>query len=438
MRAHKRTVVACYFLLGACLEFPMLGLRYLLMTTYGIPISKVAVVLSTMSLPWTVKPLYGIISDNFPIFGQRRKPYIIACNLLTSGLWVLLSTYVPDQNVLTGLLVLISALTCFGDVMYDAAMVEISKTEEGSSGGSFQSWCWIARSAGALLSAITAGYLLDSAPPSTLFVVQATFPAFIALLVWFSMVEHRNSVRVRLKVHMSLVRDALRDPGLWKPALFVFVFAATPSSGTAWFYYLVKEKGFSPHIMGLLNCVEHASMLLGTVIYRQTLRSVALRPLFVCLVFLSALLSLTPLILVRGWNEDVGIPAVFFVAGDDIFLDTLGQIAMMPCLILVAKLCPVGIEASLYSTFVGLINFAGIVSTWGGAYLTDRFDVTYDNFDNLEQLIMVCSATSLVPLLFVCFVPKGSLLQYSRVPSGLPYDDDDDTASIELTKGDDV
>jgi len=139
-----------------------------------------------------------------------------------------------------------------------------------------------------------------------------------------------------------------------------------------------------------------------------------LRAFFTVMVLFSALLSLTPLLLVYGVNRKVGLPDVFFVAGDDVFLATMGQLAMMPCLILVAKLCPEGVEASLYATFVGLINFASILSEWGGAALTWYLGVTYSDFANLGTLIQVCAATSLFPLLLVRMLPTGNILDVAR------------------------
>src|SRR5919205_1745167 len=35
-------------------------------------------------VPWVIKPLYGMISDGFPLFGRRRKSYfLITCALAT-------------------------------------------------------------------------------------------------------------------------------------------------------------------------------------------------------------------------------------------------------------------------------------------------------------------------------------------------------------------
>ena len=30
-------------------------------------------------LPWLVKPLYGFLSDSVPLFGYRRRSYLVAC-----------------------------------------------------------------------------------------------------------------------------------------------------------------------------------------------------------------------------------------------------------------------------------------------------------------------------------------------------------------------
>ena len=33
-----------------------------------------------IGLPWSFKILYGLISDNVPIFGLKRKPYLLFWN----------------------------------------------------------------------------------------------------------------------------------------------------------------------------------------------------------------------------------------------------------------------------------------------------------------------------------------------------------------------
>lgn len=45
-------------------------------------------------LPWMVKPLYGFISDTVPLWGYRRRSYLVVCGLM--GEW----TFVTPSQVL--------------------------------------------------------------------------------------------------------------------------------------------------------------------------------------------------------------------------------------------------------------------------------------------------------------------------------------------------
>ena len=86
-------------------------------------------------------------------------------------------------------------------------------------------------------------------------------------------------------------------------------------------------------------------------------------------------------------------------------ISIVGQIMMMPICVLGARLCPEGIEGSLYSTLMSVSNFGGLIATWAGAGLTAHFGVTGDNFSNLWQLSVMCTAFTLVPLACVRLVP---------------------------------
>lgn len=46
--------------------------------------------------PWIIKPLYGFITDTFPIGGQRRRPYMLACGITGRSLALFLITRPPD------------------------------------------------------------------------------------------------------------------------------------------------------------------------------------------------------------------------------------------------------------------------------------------------------------------------------------------------------
>ena len=57
------------------------------------PSMQVAFLTSFAAFPWVVKPLYGFLSDTVPIFGYRRRSYLVICGVLGARLslsWLLL------------------------------------------------------------------------------------------------------------------------------------------------------------------------------------------------------------------------------------------------------------------------------------------------------------------------------------------------------------
>jgi hypothetical protein len=43
---------------------------------------QMAIYISMIHIPWSIKILYGLISDNVPLFGTKRKSYIIIMGIL--------------------------------------------------------------------------------------------------------------------------------------------------------------------------------------------------------------------------------------------------------------------------------------------------------------------------------------------------------------------
>ena len=113
-------------------------------------------ILST--LPWSLKLVFGFLSDAVPIFGMNRKPYLIAGCLLYSASFILYGLSAAQGVHNTAAL---SAAVFFGtmglimfDVMTDTMCVERSKFEPDESRGQMQASCYSIRFAGCVLGAI--------------------------------------------------------------------------------------------------------------------------------------------------------------------------------------------------------------------------------------------------------------------------------------------
>lgn len=103
-------------------------------------------------------------------------------------------------------------------------------------------------------------------------------------------------------------------------------------------------------------------------------------------------------------NRQLGIPDDLFTFGDDVVLTVLGQIAFMPTLVLAAKLCPPGVEGTLFALLMSIFNGGAIVGSELGAFLTRAMGVTDSDFGNLGMLIAVCNLSTLLPLPFLKWI----------------------------------
>jgi hypothetical protein len=75
-------------------------------------------------MPWSFKILYGLISDNFPIFGSRRRSYLLLGSLLQFMVMLLLSFYGGGNEVLvSGCLFVGNMCVAMMDVIVDSLMV---------------------------------------------------------------------------------------------------------------------------------------------------------------------------------------------------------------------------------------------------------------------------------------------------------------------------
>ncbi|PSB58817.1 folate/biopterin family MFS transporter, partial [filamentous cyanobacterium CCP1] len=150
-------------------------------------------------------------------------------------------------------------------------------------------------------------------------------------------------------------------------------------------------------------------------------RTVPFRIFFSWSIVISTLLGMTTLLLVTHANRTIGIDDHWFSLGDSLILTVMGQIAYMPVLVLAARLCPPGVEATLFALLMSVTNLAGLLSYELGALLTQWLGVTETNFENLWLLVTITNLSTLLPLPFVGWLPNAEAGAVSPPePSSLP------------------
>jgi folate/biopterin transporter len=301
------------------------------------------------------------------------------------------------------------------DVIVDSLVVERAREESVSESGSLQSLAWGSSALGGLVTAYFSGYLLQHFSSHSVFAITASFPLIVSAAAWFIAEERveNSSSRVskqrpnfsRVRHQLQQLRQAVTQKAIWLPAAFIFVWQATPKADSAFFYFTTNELGFQPEFLGRVRLVTSVASLVGIWIFQRFLKSVPFRTLFGWTTLLSAILGMTTLILATHANRSLGIDDHWFSLGDSLILTVMGNIAYMPVLVLAARLCPVGVEATLFALLMSVNNFAGILSHEMGAVLTYFLGVTENNFDRLWQLLIITNFSTLLPLLFLGWLP---------------------------------
>ncbi|PSB01879.1 folate/biopterin family MFS transporter [Merismopedia glauca] len=397
------------YLVQGILGLARLAVSFFLKDDLSLSPAQVAALMGVAALPWVVKPVFGLFSDGLPIFGYRRRPYLVISGLLGTSAWLCLATVVDTPLQATAAIALSSFSVAMSDVIVDSVVVERVRKESVSTAGSLQSLCWAASSVGGLLTAYLGGYLLERVDTQTIFAITALFPLIVsavACLIAEQPIETNTEGQLsQTKNQIKQVWQAMKQKAIWMPALFLFLWQATPSSDSGFFYFTTNELGFGPEFLGRVRLVSSLASLVGIWVFQRYLKTVPFRTMFGWTICLSTGLGMTTLLLVTHVNRDLGIGDRWFSLGDSLILTVMGQIAFMPVLVLAARLCPPGIEATLFALLMSIVNLAGLVSHETGALLTHFLGVTERNFDNLWLLVTIANLSSLLPLPLLSLLP---------------------------------
>jgi Na+/melibiose symporter-like transporter len=74
-------ILTVYFVQGI-LGLARLAVSFFLKDDLHLSPAEVAAMTGIASIPWTIKPIFGFLSDGLPMFGYRRRPYLIIAGIL--------------------------------------------------------------------------------------------------------------------------------------------------------------------------------------------------------------------------------------------------------------------------------------------------------------------------------------------------------------------
>ena len=306
------------------------------------------------------------------------------------------------------LMMLTSLGCCMADVVCDSILVEYARDEPEDKKGTIQSYAWGCRSMGGLLASIVGGISYENLGPELVFVITGALPLFIsAAFLTMEEKEYNNKTqRTSPKQTIKFLLKAFKNKDIYKPALFLFIIGVTPGYGTVTSYFFEQVLKFSAYDFTYLDITSYVSGLLGIMIYKRYLTGVSFRKIFFWTLTLSWVLKWSYMVLIFRLNLDLGIPDIWFALADSIILTLIGQCILMPVVVLGARICPPGVEGSLYATLMSISNLAGVISSEWGSVFANMFNVDRNHFENFWKLIVLCNIIDLLPIASVRLLKK--------------------------------
>ena len=392
-----RLFAMVYFVQG------ILGLSGLAFTlfldgTMKLSVAQITTLGSITTIPWVIKPLYGMISDSYPLFkGLRRKPYIFICCLLASFGWFVLIKGAFAKSyamILTGM-IMEAVGVAMTDVVIDGLAVQKSPNEDEAK--NIQTVCWGSRTVGALIAGFAGGWLLEHCTGWPLYnqfinvFFITMFLPLIPLLVAFFVDEEpiKKEEKVGMGRSFKVLGHAIAtEKRLLIAALFIFLWNMTPSFGTPYLLFMKKQLGFSETFIGTLSTISSIGSLLGAMVYGLYLKSTTLKKILKWTIWIGAASTLLMFLVLNQMSAVI----VWLVSG------IIGYVSFIPTMALATRATPKGAEASVYALLMSIANFGGMVSMFIGGQLYE--------FIGLKALIILSAIACLVPLFVLKYLDE--------------------------------
>jgi MFS family permease len=376
-------------------------LTYYLKEVFGWTPVQVAAWLTILQLPWIIKPVYGIVSDFVPLFGYRRKAYLILANGMAATAFFLVTQVNTPQ-----LLILILSVTAYAmaisSALSGAVLVENGQRLHQSDAFVNQQWLWF--NVAAVVSAFLGGELVAHFSPqgavhvAALVIGVAPFAAIFGTLFLLEEKPSRLDF-VELKNAFRGLLAAFTNRELWLIGLFLFLYYLNPGFGLPLYYYMTDTLKFSQAFIGILGAVNSIGWIVAALLYRRLLDGMTSRWLLNFSILISTMTTAAFLLL----SNDISALIINFFSG------MAGMIAFVATISLAADFCPKRAEGFAFAALMSVLNLSTALSDNIGSYL---YEHVFHN--RLAPLIIVSAASTAVILVFI------PLLRLGDKPSGVP------------------
>jgi len=366
-------------------------LNYYLKQVYGWTPLQISAYLAIFNLPWIIKPVYGLVSDFIPLFGYRRKSYLIVVNAaaIVGYAW---ATQLDRPSELVVALMVTAYAMAISSTLCGAVLVENGQKLHESGTFVNQQWLWF--NIAAMAAAIVGGQLVEHLSPDGALHSAAWIVAVAPLAVIFGTLflvdEARTSIDAQgMRKTLAGLAASFRKRELWIINGFLFLYYFSPGLSTPLYFHMTDELKFSQGYIGILGSINSAGWVIGALLYRRLFGDLSLKGLLNLSIVLGTLATACYMLLV----SETSAVFIYFVNGFAAMLATVATLT------LAADFCPPRAEGFAFAVLMSVSNLANTLADNTGSFLYGHI------FHNrLPPLVIVSAAFTafalvLVPLL---------------------------------------
>lgn len=401
------TVMATSIFATTFVQLQSLGyvpFNHLLMKTLGLDSDKAANFMSLAILPWTLKGIAGLVVDGVPLWGSRRRSYLLLSGLSAAALWLLMGLVSHQYRGLLALVLAMNVAIVFGSATAGGLLVEAGQRFGAS--GRLSSLRVFAQTFGngfgLWVGGLVAGYALEWT--SALAVIPLLGMFWVTWLLQRDSPAGPAATRVpstgsragRIGASIWIqIRNVIRLEMLW-PALLVFFIQAVPTfRSTSFYLYQTQTLGYTDAAFGLLQSIGCAVSLVGTGMYAWWCRKVALRTSLYLAVVLTSLSAL-PYLFYAAYPAHMARALAIESVGT-----FLVYAAYLPLFDLMVRSTPKGSEALGFSVFISIWNLGLMTGVKTGPMF---YEHVFGR--RMNDLIWLNAGVTLAALLIVALLPR--------------------------------
>jgi MFS family permease len=422
--------------------------------------AQLAAIAVWLTLPWTIKMVFGQLADSVPILGSQRRAYVfIGAGLVASGMAILAGaaggwiTFASKNWLYVTAQLLIVVGVVLQDVIADAMTTEVvdrvrpdgtpkPKLELERELGLVQVLGRLALWSGILTVSGLSGWLAQIYSYETVFLLGLAAPAVSvtgAILVRLESSERKpidwrilgggllcgaavlaiglgglplgqelvfvvslTVIGLMLYRIAEHVDEALRKRILYA-AIVIFLYRSAPGVGEGYRWFTIDVLGFDEAFYGTLAQIGAALSLAGAWLFSDVITRQPIAKVLLWLTIIGTVLSLPNIALtlrLDQWTDaHFGFGARTIALIDTTTESPFAELSMIPALTLVAINAPAGRRATWFALMASLMNVALVAGQLQTKYLNYLFEVGRSSYANLPALtIAAVTIGFIVPL----------------------------------------